>query len=340
MSKQTQKNLFISSPFTSKQAGFYQHLLRGVLSYPQLGNRLIRLAEQACSCRQFDRVEEYGQLLVNIPLKSYQAIGCYFLGMMVNRTGNVNQGKAKRLFEMVVSNAPDAYKPKAILSLGALAFYKRDFETALDLYRETISAGKLNIASLVATRGIATIKSIEGYHQSAIADLENVMPMLKYAPGQTYFDLLNSYAVELGEVGRKDEARNIIQVVLASPFAHAYPEWQQTAADLQGGSRSIVPVDGSRNVLSMPPASERVIESPPTQSAKVFSLAEWKEKMVKEPNGKTDESDENLDAMDGKDLLLKLLQLTTKEDVDEDYLREIVKFAVERSTNKNKTDKK
>ena len=47
------------------------------------------------------------------------------------------------------------------------------------------------------------------------------------------FDYLNSLAVELGEVGRKYEARNVIKHVLESPFTIAYPEWLETADDLK-----------------------------------------------------------------------------------------------------------
>jgi regulator of sirC expression with transglutaminase-like and TPR domain len=74
----------------------------------------------------------------------------------------------------------------------------------------------------------------------------------------------------------------------------------------------------------MMPAPERVIESPPAQPAKVFSLAEWKEKMVKEQNN---EPDENLDKLEKSDLIVRLLELTTKENINEDKLRKILKFA-------------
>src|SRR4051794_9686858 len=152
MSKQIESNLFMFSPFATKQAGFYQDLLKGVLSYPQLGNRLIHLAERVHSFRQFDKVKEYGQILANFPLKPYQAIGHYFLAVAANSKGNGDQDEAKRLFELVVNTAPDAYKVKAILSLGALSFHRRDFESALSHYHETIKAGKLSAASLHAIK--------------------------------------------------------------------------------------------------------------------------------------------------------------------------------------------
>jgi hypothetical protein len=58
-------------------------------------------------------------MLSNLPIKSYQAIGHYFLGVAANSKGNGNQDEAKRLFEFAVDTAPDEYKVKAILSLGA-----------------------------------------------------------------------------------------------------------------------------------------------------------------------------------------------------------------------------
>src|SRR5581483_3640189 len=103
MSKHTAESFFILPPSEVNSAELYQALLRGIGSYQQLGNRLIRLAEQAHAFRQFGRVGEYGRILVNIPIKSYQAIGHYFLGVAANSKGNGDQDKARRLFELVVS---------------------------------------------------------------------------------------------------------------------------------------------------------------------------------------------------------------------------------------------
>jgi hypothetical protein len=47
-----------------------------------------------------------------------------------------------------------------------------------------------------------------------------------------YYDFLNSYATELAETGQKQEGRNISRIVLASPFAPAYPEWKETGLEL------------------------------------------------------------------------------------------------------------
>ena len=49
----------------------------------------------------------------------------------------------------------------------------------------------------------------------------------------SYFAFLNSYALELSEGGRNEEARQVGSVVAASPFVSRYPEWQETLAEIE-----------------------------------------------------------------------------------------------------------
>jgi tetratricopeptide (TPR) repeat protein len=320
MSRDTAASFFIPSPSLGNSAELYQVLLHGIENYRLFGSRLIQLAEQAHAFRQFDKLREMALILSHIPLKDYQAIGHYFLGIATHRRAAGDWDKARRLFELAVDTAPDAYKVKATLSLGALSMRRKDFDSTLYYYRETIKAGKLSAASLIATRGIATVKSIEGYHRSAIADLEAIMPVVKYAPAHTYFDLLNSYAVELGEVGRKDEARDVIKIVLASPFAFAYPEWQQTGKELKAASRSCVVVDASPlrspNVVMMP--IEHRQNSVGWNPAPVLDFRKWKAKMLKSAKAQIKKS-----RMSEKAMLMRLMEIFTDEQTTAEQKRQI-----------------
>jgi hypothetical protein len=58
------------------------------------------------------------------------------------------------------------------------------------------------------SKALAVLKAQDGYHERAIADMENLIPLIRHAEPLVYYELLNSYAVELAEVGRKSEARN------------------------------------------------------------------------------------------------------------------------------------
>ena len=90
--------------------------------------------------------------------------------------------------------------------------------------------------------------------------------------------------------------------------------------------------DGDKdNVVPLP-----VVESSPSPikqgRARVLSYMDWINNMVKEQNDEP--NDENIDEMDRKDLLVKLLELTTVEDIDEEKLRKVVKYTLEVMTKK------
>lgn len=125
--------------------------------------------------------------------------------------------------------------------------------------------------------------------------MENLIPVIKHTDALVYFDFFNSYAVELGESGRIDEARNISESVINSPFAFVYPEWQGTANDLRGKSRSFATFNPSQYIkgdsLLMPEREHEEETKPQSRPARILSLQQWKKKMAKETiwNRKVDE---------------------------------------------------
>ena len=324
MSKPTDKNLFMFPSLSVSR--FYQELFRGALNYRELADTLIRKAELAHSFRWFDTVKEVGQILFNFPLKEYSSIGMYFIGVAFNSCGNGDQGEAKTMFERVIDSAPDRYKAKALLSLGAVSFNTGDYDSALYFYNETIKAAPLDSASIQAIRTVAILKSMAGDHQGAIKDLENLCSLIRYAPPHIYFDCLNSLAVELGEVGRKYEARNIIKYVLASSYAFAYPEWRETGEDLREANRSFVVIDPSplkaRNVLSMPTLERDGAEFPTWagQPAPVVNYQKWKQLMVKK---KKKNGNKPIEEMSESDMLMEIMNVYTSDDITEEQRRKI-----------------
>jgi hypothetical protein len=149
-------------------------------------------------------------------------------------------------------------------------------------------------------------------------------------------------SLEFGEVGRIEEAQNISNIVLASPYAFAYPEWRETGQDLalRGyKSRSLVPIIQSfpGNLLHMPERepsdTPTPVQSKASRPASVRSLEKWKEqKMVKEPTN----DDENIEEMDEKDLFLKLVQVSTQDNITRKQLYEIVKHAIKVTSKKER----
>ena len=83
---------------------------------------------------------------------------------------------------------------------------------------------------------VAAVRSIHGDHRQALESLEKLFPLVRLVGRQhapLYYDYLNSLAVELGFVGRLDEAHAALNIALASPFASAYPNWTETREELE-----------------------------------------------------------------------------------------------------------
>ncbi|HEX8092025.1 MAG TPA: hypothetical protein VF762_24460 [Blastocatellia bacterium] len=149
------------------------------------------------------------------------------------------------------------------------------------------------------------------------------------------------------EVGRLEEARNISEVVLATPHANEYSEWRETGDEIAvrgyRSPKSFVSfshkVLNAENVLQLPlseygdsTGSEKSSKSLFQQKAKVTVLQEWKEeKMAKKSNGnrKDDKTPQELDKMTNKDLLVEILQRTSKKDMSEKKLRKILELIIE-----------
>ena len=236
--------------------------------------------------------------------------------MAINSAGKGDQQRAKELFELVADSVPGQFKARAILSLAAVMANTCDFDSEGYYLIESIKASESINSILRVQRGIALYKAREGYHKQALRDLESMLPVMRLAPPFLYFDYLNSLAVELGEAGCKDEACNVIGHVLASPYAHAYPEWRETAHDLMPANRSFIVPNPSPaqmgKLLTMPIAepAERVKQDKP---AGIINLQQWKTKMGKDKDKEEGKYSPN---MAEDKMLREIINLFTADDMD------------------------
>lgn len=306
MSVRTASGLFIDSSIEWSQE-FYQRLFCGVLSFQEIGNRLVRVIEHAQAFRRYDRVESAAKILSNLPLKNYQAAGQYYLGLREYRK-NGDLEKSRRIFEHVANAGPTKYSALALLSLSALAALKQDYETELYYALESLKVSPTLTTTVGALKGIAVLKAKVGDHQAALKAIENIYPLARQSEPVVYHDYLNSLAVELTVAGRKQEARNICQVVQASPFACAYPEWKETANDLKQASRSIVTINSPQpiphNVLLMPVTELGECTARHTEPARVLDLQKWKKKT---DEGKKSDGGKPTKELTGQQMLMQIM---------------------------------
>jgi tetratricopeptide (TPR) repeat protein len=305
MSKQTDKSLFI----LPSMPRLYQQILSGVASYEALGNRIIRRIRRAHAFRDLQQVCELAAMLQNFPIKEYQLIGSYYIVWCKCRQLEYDIEALERIIDQ-----SDTYKAKALLSRAAFEGYKGNTNAELFFYNEALKAFPTISERIDILRAIAVVKAKEGFHKLAIKDLESLITIIRHADALVYFDFLNSYAVEIGEAGRIHEARNISQIVIHSPFAFAYPEWQGTANDLKGLNRSFVAFkpfkDIPRNVLPRPVREHEAGAQQGGKPAQVMSLQKWKAKMVKD---KKDEPE----LKDVKDILMWMMNTYTDDETSD-----------------------
>ena len=336
---------------------FYQQivseLIKGVYRKQTLidaADRLITLADNAYAFRQMDVLERTSQLLMKLPLPSrYEKIGQYYQALVIKRQGKF--AEARMLLERVVEDAPLRYRARAILAIGATFYERADCKSALPFYveanRVAAHSNWCDPLTIVRTRRMITVlKSIDGDHRGALADLRSMLPLARMVGSvhpQDYHNHLNSLAVELMEAGQIEEAEQACRITLASPYASAYPEYRETWDDLQSrgyrASRSVVAFTrktlNSDNLARLPvreadsdPGSSSLAPEYAEQPARVLSYMDWKKNMVKEPNG-TPQDDKPSETLDDREKMLRIIQIVSQPDRTGQELGDILK-AVEK----------
>jgi len=244
MSKQTESNLFIGSSI-EKGAEFYQRLVSGITSYQELGTRVLRRIKTAYAFRQIEQVRELARILINNPIREFQLIGQYYLVWCKCREAEYQNESLERIIEQT-----ETYKSKGLVSRGTFELYESRPETALYFYTEALRATLTVSDYIAAARGIAAAKSMEGFHASALRDLEHLIPLVPHGEPLTYYEVINSYAVELNESNRLSEAYQASLIAASSRFGPYYPEWQETLSDVRSKRKQ-------RSTVSIAPSQER-----------------------------------------------------------------------------------
>jgi tetratricopeptide (TPR) repeat protein len=251
---------FVDSLCAVNDDGSYMHFLLGELArssrsrqaFHELASRLTKLAEHAYYFRDMKTVQQASLVLMTLPLDSARQVGQYYQALALKRGGE--KAKAKALLEPIAENAPVEYRARAIQTLGTIYHEQGDLDDALTLYLESARAvlhkgARAPVANLIAHSQVSFIKSDVGDHGGALTHLQSLSTLAESAARQSPFYLYayhNALAVEFSALGRLAEAEAACAFALASPFAHAYPEWSATrheiAAKRQAASPSIVAV--------------------------------------------------------------------------------------------------
>lgn len=338
---------------------FYQFLVQAVHAnrgFSELGDRLAVLAEHAYAFRRMDGLSELSRMLIDLPLPvQYEQIGLYYQALSVQKPESRSHlEQTADLLQRVADKATPFYRLRALQALAANLIYMGDCQSASLLYRDAARLssrdGICNAPMSVSLQSnLAVIKSIEGNHRDAVALLENVRPLaqsIRLARPHIYYSYLNSLAVELGAVGRLEEAERASCIVLRSPLATAYPEWHETKDELvilRGirASRSHIAL-GQPLPVAENPVSNNVVplhafnrgvgmavgSSPPMfpgEEARILNFRCRNEKMAKQSR-KTNIA-EQIRQMSHAERVMRLLELISSNDTTPDELAKILEIA-------------
>ena len=236
-----------------KQNEYFQYLIQALLTrriytaegFQYLGRQLAAITRHALHSRQMDVVEQVSQIMLALPIPDeLRNLGLYYQAQSLSWKKDFKQ--ARHLLESIAEKAKPEYRARALQCIGATYFESGQPDLALPFY---LSAGKIAtdcdfLTLAESQRMIAVVRSIHGDHNQALEELEKLFPLIrvigKHYPAK-YYDFLNSLAVELGEVGRINEAKAACSIALASPFAPAYPEWTETRDELEAKRTSATP---------------------------------------------------------------------------------------------------
>ncbi len=213
--------------------------------FNRLGTQLANTARHAHITRQTDVVEQISRLMIALPIpEKLKVLARCYQGLSLERRGEADG--ARQILERVVEVAPPEFKARALQGIGATYRDRGDLDAAISYWSAAGKAARgCDPFALIQSRKMIAIgRGIQGDHKRSVLDLENIFPLVqgvaKYYPA-LYYDILNALAVELGEVGRLNEAHDALNIALASRYAPAYPEWSETRAELEAKRTEATP---------------------------------------------------------------------------------------------------
>jgi hypothetical protein len=212
--------------------------------------QLLQKAEYCYCLKDRKGQYEFGKAL-SLFASPFDLIGDYYQSVYLHKTGHKQLAIEK--LERVRQEVKGIYADKATLTLSGMKEVDHDLDESLKLRLDLAKSEFLPIV-VESAIGIAAILSSQGEHPKAIEQLERILPLLpKLGNMPLPFDVLNSYATELAEVGKIELASEVITPVIVSPYSAFYPNWPETAKEIQEKStrKSMVTFNRS-NVIAFP----------------------------------------------------------------------------------------
>ncbi|MGH9823302.1 MAG: hypothetical protein ACREDR_08635 [Blastocatellia bacterium] len=207
--------------------------------------KLLFLARQASVSRDIDALDTISDLILeSFNGSSIAEVARFHKARCLRARGDVPAGR--KLLTEVIERAGSKFRARGILALGTSYYNEREYSECRFLYLQAANAADESdpLTRLQSLRAVAVVRAIEGDHLGSLSVLQSLLPQNLYV-GRWYpadfYDHLNSIAIEMGELGRVDEATRIINRVLRTQFAKNCPQWLDTKIELANKRRLAFP---------------------------------------------------------------------------------------------------
>ncbi|PYP83663.1 MAG: hypothetical protein DMF61_22600 [Blastocatellia bacterium AA13] len=197
---------------------------------------LAKVAAQARALADIETLELVSQIILGLPVSERaKSLALHYQAFCLHSKGRFVE--AHNLLDNLLEKDLDPrLRARAVGNKAAAYFSAGEVDRSLQLH---VKAGQLArdcdpVSLLTALQTVALIKSIHGDHRQSLADLESLVPFAfqvsRYDP-RAFALVLNSYAVELGEMDHVEQALNVASRL--KPFAFIHPEFNDTIAELE-----------------------------------------------------------------------------------------------------------
>ena len=235
-------------------------------------------AAERCYCLKNTKGQyEFGSILKNFP-PPFNIIGEYYQAFHLYKQGERDTAIEK--LTAVREQGIPYYQAKSLLTFGAIHQVEGNLDEAMKV---RLAASKSEILSITldAAIGIAALLGGQGKHDKAVEYLESVLPHAsKLGDVPLQYDLYNSYATELAEIGKTEQAQKAIEPVILSPYTPYYPNWPETAKEIQEkSSRKSMVIFNRSNVIYYPfgeiEETQEIEETEPEETEPSFPHANF-----------------------------------------------------------------
>ncbi len=242
---------------------------------------LAAIAAQAHALKDVEAVETASQIMLGLPVSTHaHKIARYYQAFCLNERREF--GAAREIVDQLLDDGLSSRLRSRCLLIKGFSYYSAgQIEQSLPFYLEAGRIARDSDPTIVvgSLRMAAVIKALNGDHLEAAAELESLVPLacqIARRDPKVYSALLNSYAVELGETGRLEQALNVASHL--APFAVIHPEFNVTIAELKSKlptrKHSVVVIHRPAEPVAAPQAKPNPARKRARQSTLVLREAE------------------------------------------------------------------